>query len=512
MHILFIDCGCNKGQSLIEFAEYMKKINDNKKILIDSICIEPSQDKNILIPLKKQIKILKKENIYQRIKFFNLCINKSFSPIDFWDKKQRKNIKNLKEIAWEFFEIERKLNFRKKIKAILSLIKRIFFDKPIKVSSTPIDVFLPKMSDYSSYFLKLNIGGAEYTTFNDDNLRTLKENPPKKIFIKFHNLKCGKNYFETLNLFKNLENIAPLYYWPFDQGFYKEPIKITRDDIFNWYSKDISYMKHLSLRGKNSIFRRVIRKIFNIDITTSFFNKSLKSTYFIYPTKTKIKDIQKELLSQAENNSSLFGVIDRNLLEKEIKKLKNKFDKLKSNSEFVNNYSNEKQDISKFSEALHKKDILYSYLKDVSLVKEEILEINNIINKQIKNRGIKFLHLAGINLRASFSNQNKLAHTLKWHRDYNGWFILKAFIPLEIHSESFLEYIENTHRKIPYISYPFKMNKRTNKKIKNSISKSNIPLVNTSCLHRELAKNNYMETLICTYLAHPDYNSSNFTL
>ena len=168
--------------------------------------------------------------------------------------------------------------------------------------------------------------------------------------------------------------------------------------------------------------------------------------------------------------------------------------------------------MSKFSEESHEKGVLYSYLKDVSLVKEEISAINEIIKKQIKRKGINFLHLAGINLRASFSNQDQLAHTLKWHRDHNGWFVLKAFIPLEIYSESFLEYIDNTHRKYPYFSYPFKINKRLNNKIKNSISKSNISLVNTSCLHRESAKNNYMETLICTYLAHPDYNNSNFPL
>jgi len=149
MHILFIDCGCNKGQSLVDFAEYINKLNKNKEIVLDSICIEPSRDKNVLIPLKKQIKFLKKENIYRRIKFFNLSINESFSPIDFWDKRQIGIPKIWGEMFLEGFLFIRKLNF----KSIFSLLKRTFFEKRIKVSSAPIDVFLPNRSDYSSYFL-----------------------------------------------------------------------------------------------------------------------------------------------------------------------------------------------------------------------------------------------------------------------------------------------------------------------------------------------------------------------
>ena len=135
-----------------------------------------------------------------------------------------------------------------------------------------------------------------------------------------------------------------------------------------------------------------------------------------------------------------------------------------------------------------------------------------IIKSELNTKGLNFLHLAGINLRTSYPNQDKLAHTLKWHKDYNGWLVLKAFVPLEIHSEPFLEYLDSTHRKYPFFSYPSKVNKNIKNTRKKYISHSNISLVNTSCFHREVAKKSYSETLIFTYLSHPDYNCSNFKL
>ena len=51
--------------------------------------------------------------------------------------------------------------------------------------------------------------------------------------------------------------------------------------------------------------------------------------------------------------------------------------------------------------------------------------------------------------------------------------------------------------------------KATIKKFKSKlISRSNISLVNTSCIHRENKKTKESDTLIITYLTHPDYNNS----
>ena len=132
--------------------------------------------------------------------------------------------------------------------------------------------------------------------FNSKNLSLLKLNPPKKIFIEFNTLKCGKRYHETLDLFKKLKEIAPLYFWQCDEGNYKKQYLIDENDIFSLYSNDISFMKSLSLRKAENYLIRAIRKISNLHITISLFNKSLKSTYYVYPTNKKINEIKKEIL------------------------------------------------------------------------------------------------------------------------------------------------------------------------------------------------------------------------
>ena len=142
-----------------------------------------------------------------------------------------------------------------------------------------------------------------------------------------------------------------------------------------------------------------------------------------------------------------------------------------------------------------------------------IFDQKQAIQDFLFKKGINFLKIAGINLRTSFPNQNLLAHTLKWHNDFNGWFILKAFIPLNIHEESFLEYKENTHRKNPFFTRNNATSRRTIKNNKSAfISKSNISLINSSCIHRENTKTKASDTLIITYLSHPDYNYSEFKI
>ena len=376
MDILFIDCGGNMGQSLLEFSNYIKKIHNDKKLVLDSICIEPSKDIKVIDPLKKQINKLKKQKIYRNIKFFNLCLNSTFNPINFWDNRQSGSTTIREKSLWDPQLLLHKPTSKTYIRAIVRLFKRIFIQKPITVSSAPLDVFLPYKSQYSSYYLKIDIEGGEYTVFNENNLNLLKANPPKKIFIEFHTIKCGKKYFQTLELFKKLREIAPLHYWQCDIGNFKEQIEMFESDIFYWYANEISLMKNLSLSKKDNITIRLMRHFFKIHITYQLFNKSLRASNYLYPTDAKMRDIKKEIILHANKINSLFCEIDRKFLIKEINNLKNKFDKLKKNSIFVNNYSNEKKDLSTLSQISNKKDLLYSYLKDVSLVKKEILEIN----------------------------------------------------------------------------------------------------------------------------------------
>ena len=59
----------------------------------------------------------------------------------------------------------------------------------------------------------------------------------------------------------------------------------------------------------------------------------------------------------------------------------------------------------------------------------------------------------------------------------------------EIFEESFLEYKDSTHRRNPLYTRNNATNKAIIKKFKSKlISRSNISLVNTSCIHRENKK------------------------
>ncbi len=471
MGILFIDIS-SKGNNIKyidKFFYYINKTYKNKTDLY-AICNQIYTPYELKKTIKPQIKCLKK----YKFKDINLIL---------LNKKSKNKLKN-------FF---------------IYLLNRI----KIKNVSISIEEVLKKGLDYSSYFLKLDIDDIIYFSSNHKILNILKKNPPNKIFLDTTSTKFSNRYAQSINIFKKFKEITSLYNWVNVEGSsivnFKE---ITNKDIFNAHFNDISNKKYLSLRNKNFYFFRLMKKIFNISPTFILFKKDLRSTFLLWPENKNYKDVKNEILELAKTKNSLLFEIDRSVLVKEINELRNKYNLLKIKSNFINNFEDETRSITK-GITISKENILYSYLKDTNLLNKELKNIDNKIQNYFRKMNINFLNISGINIRTSFPNQNKLAHTLKWHNDFNGWFILKAFIPLDIHEESFLEYKDSTHRSNPFYTRNNATNAATIKKFKSKlISRSNISFVNTSCIHRENKKTKESDTLIITYLTHPDYNNS----
>ena len=91
----------------------------------------------------------------------------------------------------------------------------------------------------------------------------------------------------------------------------------------------------------------------------------------------------------------------------------------------------------------------YTYLKN----------IYTKIQNHFRKHNINFHYISGINIRTSFPNQNKLANNLKSNNDFNGWLILKVFIPLDIHGEFSQDYKDSNQRGNPF----YKRNNATKK-------------------------------------------------
>ena len=126
------------------------------------------------------------------------------------------------------------------------------------------------------------------------------------------------------------------------------------------------------------------------------------------------------------------------------------------------------------------------------------------------------INIAGINLRYSRPS-NVESHTTAFHRDYNGYYTIKLFIPLSSYKTPFLEYIPSTelisigsnHYSPKHISQrnlPKRIKKLSRKY--TSLDLSDMDLIPTNAIHRELPSLETRLTLIVTYLSHRDYGTS----
>ena len=354
-----------------------------------------------------------------------------------------------------------------KFKLLFGLPKNKFFLKNYFSTKESLD----------NYYLKINLYSFEEIFQYDANLDFLKQFPPKRILIDFSEISLYQRIYETYYYMKKISNISTL-----EDIHMKEKNSLSEfSNLYKKYSELISNNSKLSLKTKSNFLIRFIRKIFKIDICFSNFQKALKSSFILWPKNKNYWEVSNEIISLAKEGS-LIGEISRNKLTYELNNLSNKFQKIKNEASFIYAKSDGKF-FKKKGVCKEQKSNLYAYLEDTSLIKEEVKLIDMKIQEFFRKKNIYFLNLSGINMRASFAGQKNFSHTLRWHRDYNSWGVIKVFIPVQIHKESFLEFIDNSQRSNPLFSYHISHSSNLNtKKLNFSIDKKNISVINTSSI------------------------------
>ena len=160
---------------------------------------------------------------------------------------------------------------------------------------------------------------------------------------------------------------------------------------------------------------------------------------------------------------------------------------------------------------------LYRFVENPALHFPVILEL--LTSSEFRNlfeRNHPQIRIAGLHLRLS-SPSKVQSHTTSFHRDYNGYYTLKLFLPLSEFKTPFLEYIPSTeiittaiphyrpnHLRLEHL--PARIQNRNKEYSSNDIT--NLLLIPTNTIHREQPCHETRLNLIITYLSHPDYGSN----
>lgn len=196
--------------------------------------------------------------------------------------------------------------------------------------------------------------------------------------------------------------------------------------------------------------------------------------------------------------------------------------RVKSNKIFLNNEdkaifkvatNNNNKLIQTYSTSKYDQEIYRFVFNPLNYI-PEVLDL--VLTKSFQDifESLNFLKFADAHLRLSTPNKFE-KHTTGFHRDYNSFSTLKIFIPLtKNNNEDFLEYYSSTllkstselHYRPRHIALNKIVKKYRNKKTDKVGRKDNeFPIINTSCIHREIPSRSEKITLILTFLAHPAY-------
>jgi len=214
MRKVFIDGGANVGQSIIAFCDHYPNADE-----YEIICFEASSSPMVLGPLGDIIR--QYQNKAKSIELNNKALWTRYGLVAFYDK------------GTESSSILHRDQFTNNPNVIKRNVECVDLSSWIKNNFTKDDYVV----------LKLDIEGGEYDVirkmYDDETIGCVD-----RFYCEIHGIKCGKDYQESLDLVKMVEESGnSLYEWRIDylgtESDRKYSEDVLRNDFLRYYARYI---------------------------------------------------------------------------------------------------------------------------------------------------------------------------------------------------------------------------------------------------------------------------------